>query len=95
MRDETIYDIMRKISDLKGRDWMSHFKAAVLGTTILTKYNNRTYRIDDVAFDLTPENTFKTEKGDISYINYYRDVSADTLQISFDSNTKINFDLNY
>lgn len=45
----------------------------------MTKYNDKTYRIDDVCYDETPKNTFpqKTKDGirHISYKDYYEQVS--------------------
>jgi hypothetical protein len=52
------------------------FRQAVLGCVVLTDYNNHTYRIDDVNFDVTPSSTFKLRSGeDISYVEYYLRVS--------------------
>lgn len=39
------------------------------------RYNNKTYRIDDIAWDHTPNNTFKRGDTDISFKNYYKTVS--------------------
>jgi len=41
---------------------------------ILTDYNNKTYRIDDVDFQSTPLCKFKTNDGEISYVDYYKKV---------------------
>lgn len=38
----------------------------------LIRYNNKTYRIDDVDFENTPESTFTNSRGqEISYLQYY------------------------
>lgn len=44
------------------------------GSIVLTGYNNETYRVDDVDFNVTPSCTFKGKDGDVSYIQYYKQV---------------------
>lgn len=45
----------------------------LLGTIVLTRYNNKTYRIDDIAWDKTPKSTFSTYSGEeISFVDYYK-----------------------
>jgi hypothetical protein len=52
------------------------FKKAIIGTVVLTDYNNRTYRVDDVDFDVTPKSKFEIKPDvHISYIDYYLQVS--------------------
>ena len=49
-----------------------------IGITILYyfRYNNRTYRIDDINWDVTPMSTFKSSTGEeISFYDYYKKVS--------------------
>jgi len=45
-------------------------------THILThphRYNNRTYRIDDISWDKNPKSTFIDHTGQpVSFINYYK-----------------------
>lgn len=36
------------------------------------RYNNKTYRIDDIDWDKTPMDTFQTKTGEISYVDYYK-----------------------
>jgi aubergine-like protein len=43
-----------------------------LGAIVLTDYNNKTYRIDDVDFNVSPMATFRKKTGEeISYTDYY------------------------
>lgn len=39
---------------------------------VYNRYNNKTYRIDDIAWDQSPTNTFQTKNGEISYVQYYK-----------------------
>jgi len=41
---------------------------------VLTDYNNKTYRVDDVDFSASPSSKFNTKDGDISYVEYYKKV---------------------
>lgn len=44
----------------------------VPGAVILTRYNNKTYRIDDILFDQNPTMTFMANGQPISYVQYYK-----------------------
>ena len=44
----------------------------MIGATIMTSYNKRTYKIDDVEFNITPRDTFTTEEKEISYVEYFK-----------------------
>ena len=44
----------------------------IIGTIVLTAYNNKTYRIDDVDFNSNPMLTFKQKDRDVTYVDYYR-----------------------
>eukprot|EP01097_Dermamoeba_algensis_P011811 TRINITY_DN92_c0_g1_i6.p1 TRINITY_DN92_c0_g1~~TRINITY_DN92_c0_g1_i6.p1 ORF type:complete len:708 (-),score=135.14 TRINITY_DN92_c0_g1_i6:114-2237(-) len=47
-------------------------EAEVVGQSVLTKYNNRNYRVDGIDWDKTPNNTFPTADGDeVSFVEYY------------------------
>lgn len=44
--------------------------------TVMTAYNNKTYRISEVNWNLTPNSTFDGRNGEkIAYMQYYRTVS--------------------
>jgi aubergine-like protein len=36
----------------------------VIGASVLTRYNNRIYRIDDIDWDKSPRSTFTTHRGE-------------------------------
>lgn len=71
MRAETAYDIMKRIR-AEERDSKTKITQALLGTTVLTKYNNKTYRIDEITYDVKPSDTFQMRDEQISYIAYYK-----------------------
>lgn len=43
---------------------------ALLGTTVITHYNRKTYRIDDIDFSMTPESTFDQHGTIVSFFNF-------------------------
>ena len=44
----------------------------LLGKVVLTKYNNKTYRIDDLDFNSSPESQFQKGGKLISFTEYYK-----------------------
>lgn len=72
MRQDTVYDTLKNCM-VPGGDFKDAFKKAVIGTVVLTGYNNKTYRVDDVDFDASPSSTFETKGGPKSIVDYYRE----------------------
>lgn len=71
MRNETIHDMLGRLRS-HGGDYRQLFEEAVLGLVVLTDYNNKTYRVDDVDYNTSPSSTFETKTGPISFVDYYR-----------------------
>ncbi|KAM7351597.1 piwi like RNA-mediated gene silencing protein aubergine isoform 2-T2 [Cochliomyia hominivorax] len=71
MRTQTLYQILSDCSR-DFQDFQTGFKQQVVGTVVLTDYNNKTYRVDDVDFNASPMSKFATKDGEISYIEYYK-----------------------
>lgn len=47
----------------------------VLGTVVMTMYNNETYRINDIDLKESPRSMFTKRDGTkISYLQYYKEV---------------------
>lgn len=74
MRHETILDIMKRIKN-EQLDFKSGIEREVIGTTVLTAYNNKTYRIGDINYSKKPTDRFETKNGWTTFIDYYRIVS--------------------
>ncbi|XP_017059225.2 protein piwi [Drosophila ficusphila] len=71
MRTETVYDILRRCSQNPSRH-QDEFRRSVLDLVVLTDYNNKTYRVNDVDFGQTPKSTFSCKGRDISFVDYYQ-----------------------
>jgi aubergine len=73
MRQETIYDIFRGHYDSRDRNpnWKDNFNREIIGSTVLTKYNNNTYQISDVDYEATPMSTFDKKGTPTSFYDYY------------------------
>ncbi|XP_062128728.1 protein aubergine-like isoform X1 [Drosophila sulfurigaster albostrigata] len=71
MRTDTLYQILSK-NIREHDDFQGAFKREVIGMIVLTEYNNKTYRVDDVAFESSPMSKFSTKDGEISYVEYYK-----------------------
>ncbi|KAH8341627.1 hypothetical protein KR059_012367 [Drosophila kikkawai] len=70
MRTETVYDILRRCSQNPSRH-QDEFRMNVLDLVVLTDYNNKTYRINDVDFGQTPRSTFDCKGKSVSFVEYY------------------------
>ncbi|KAK2583778.1 hypothetical protein KPH14_009684 [Odynerus spinipes] len=72
MRQETLLDIWRNCRET-GRDAQKMYAEQVIGAVVLTDYNNNTYRVNDVDFKVTPNDTFTLKTGEkITYKDYYK-----------------------
>ena len=72
-RTETALDLIRALP--RTENFRDTVVKALLKTVVLTRYNNKTYIVDDIDFTMNPLSTFRLTKADreISYIDYYRD----------------------
>lgn len=73
MRMETIYEILRNCRQENGANWQSAFAKEIIGSVVLTKYNNQTYRVDDVDYNSSPSSTFDKRGTPVKYTDYYRE----------------------
>lgn len=72
MRQETLLDIWMNCRQ-SGRDAHKVYAEQVIGAIVLTDYNNNTYRVNDIDFKATPNDTFKLKTGEqITYKDYYK-----------------------
>ena len=73
MRTDTCYDLFEKYANQRG-NYQDNYRREIIGSTVMTTYgNNKMYVVNDVDFSLTPESTFETKNGPISFLQYFRD----------------------
>ncbi|XP_072206985.1 piwi-like protein 1 [Excalfactoria chinensis] len=74
LRSETALDLMYSLYEqVEERRFRDTCAKELIGLIVLTKYNNRTYRVDDIDWDANPQCTFRRADGsEISYIEYYK-----------------------
>lgn len=72
LRDETVKSAMQTIASKRGNQFRDQCFKELIGETVLTKYNNKNYKIDDIDWNMTPLSTFTTSKGTtLSFSEYY------------------------
>ncbi|KAJ0067569.1 hypothetical protein NL108_008577, partial [Boleophthalmus pectinirostris] len=72
LRSETVLDFMINLKQqCPAHRFPDICAKELVGLIVLTKYNNKTYRVDDIAWDQTPNNTFKKGDTEISFRNYF------------------------
>lgn len=84
LRSDTVFDSMCDIYNRNPNRYRDELVRQLVGSIVLTRYNNKTYRIDDIDFNQNPKSKFKTSsrkfRGDgdagqeveISYCDYYQ-----------------------
>ncbi|RWS21596.1 piwi-like protein 1, partial [Leptotrombidium deliense] len=75
VRRQTAYELLKSILARVGKQLFQETARRELpGSVVMTRYNNRTYRIDDIVFDKDPRHTFQRTDGlTTSLIQYYKD----------------------
>ena len=69
----TVWEEMMKIYYESRENYKQRCLEKFVGLTVMTQYNKKTYRIDDIAWDIKPIDTFEKKGTPISYIQYYQD----------------------
>ncbi|KFV63354.1 Piwi-like 1 [Dryobates pubescens] len=74
LRSETVLDFMYSLyCQVEEQRFKDACAKELIGLIVLTKYNNKTYRIDDIDWDGNPKRTFRKADGsEISFVEYYK-----------------------
>uniref|UniRef100_A0A2H1V8Y3 SFRICE_015587 n=1 Tax=Spodoptera frugiperda TaxID=7108 RepID=A0A2H1V8Y3_SPOFR len=72
LRLDTVLQMLKTYTTTKGGNYKKCFLEDIVGKIVMTNYNRRTYRVDDVAWLATPKSTFNLRNEKISYIDYYK-----------------------
>jgi len=67
---DAMYDMFQRN---KGQAFKEMCAKKLIGQIVLTRYNNKTYRVDDIDWDQNPQSKFqKSNATEISYVDYYK-----------------------
>jgi aubergine-like protein len=73
LRTETVRDVFVSLRKKSTGSLKEDAEKALLGSSIITRYNNKTYRIDGIDFDESPKSTFTLSTGEtVTFIEYYK-----------------------
>ena len=73
IRTDTVLDFINDLKHKSRGDPQEEIKRCLVGATVMTSYNKRTYKVDDVDFALSLEDTFSQDDGSaISYRVYFK-----------------------
>lgn len=74
LHKSTIHDLMKTIYDTSrsDNDFKEKCTSQLVGRTVMTVYNSKTYKIDDIDWDTSPKNEFSTKRGNVSFLDYYK-----------------------
>lgn len=80
-RTESVYTLIRSIRDSTRGDFRKECEAAIVGSTVMTIYNSRTYKITGINWDQRPTDTFEARvKGvltQVSFLQYFKKKGLD------------------
>lgn len=65
----------------KGGNYKKIFLEDIVGKIVMTTYNKKTYRVDDVSWQVSPKSTFKMRDETITYVDYYRKVFVNNYEM--------------
>uniref|UniRef100_A0A8D2Q4X5 Piwi-like protein 2 n=1 Tax=Varanus komodoensis TaxID=61221 RepID=A0A8D2Q4X5_VARKO len=72
IRNDSVLDFMHVIYQTSRENFQDECTKQLLGNIIITRYNNNTYRIDDIDWNKTPKDSFTMSDGkEITFIDYY------------------------
>ena len=72
LRTETALEVMSKIAQELGARFQDAVTKALIGSVVMARYNNETYRVDDIHFDMNPRSSLTHSRGEtLRFADYY------------------------
>jgi aubergine-like protein len=68
-----LYNRIRPRNDVENQKFQREVLTALVGKIVVTKYNMKRYKIDDIEFNENPLSTFERKTGPITYKQYYKE----------------------
>ncbi|RMB90953.1 hypothetical protein DUI87_32551 [Hirundo rustica rustica] len=81
IRSESVLSVMQTIHSQSQRTFQDECTKQLVGSVVMTRYNHRTYRVDDIDWDKTPKDTFTLASGqEITFVEYYSKTHGITIR---------------
>ena len=73
LRTQTAYQLIKDVLAQKPTDTQGAVLKALLGAVVLTRYNNKCYKVDDIDWEMSPSSKFVDHNGEEkSFMDYYK-----------------------
>ncbi|KAH8356290.1 hypothetical protein KR084_005758, partial [Drosophila pseudotakahashii] len=69
---KTVLEMLVDLYQQNVEHYQESAKKTLVGNIVITRYNNRTYKINEICFDQSPKSEFLTSTGSTSYVEYYK-----------------------
>ncbi|XP_070072440.1 protein argonaute-3 isoform X2 [Drosophila takahashii] len=69
---KTVLEMLIDLYHQNVKHYQESVKKTLVGNIVITRYNNRTYKINEICFDQSPKSMFQTSTGSTSYVEYYK-----------------------
>lgn len=71
LRTITVYDQIVEVKRRNPQDFKATISKVLIGSTVLTLYNKKCYRIDEIEWDMSPSSSFSKEGSNTDFKSYY------------------------
>jgi aubergine len=71
LRTITVYDQILEIKRRSSNDFHSSVSKLLIGASVLTLYNKKCYKVDDIEWDMSPSSSFEKEGKSTDFKSYY------------------------
>ncbi|XP_075262677.1 piwi-like protein 1 [Convolutriloba macropyga] len=72
VRTQNVYDLMKEIERTTRGNFQRDLTTEICGQVVMTRYNKKTYRVDDIDWDMNPLKSFDRADGtSMTFIDYY------------------------
>lgn len=73
LRTNTCLELIDEYKEKFGGGMREQLNTALIGEIVLTRYNNETYRVDEIDFNQTPMSSFTKRGEPKTYVDYYKE----------------------
>ncbi|KAK2513135.1 hypothetical protein Q9233_015765 [Columba guinea] len=81
VRSDSVLNVMHSIYKQDPNSFQDECTKQLVGNVVITRYNNRTYHVDDIDWNKTPRDRFTLASGEeVTFVDYYRKAYGITIK---------------